>query len=156
MPNPEGRPLTPLFDRFSAKYKLNDETGCWDWIGGKRAGYGRIGSGGARGTILSAHRLSYEIHVGPIQDGLVLDHLCRNRACVNPKHLEPVSNRVNILRGQSVAALNSRKTSCSRGHPLADENLFKQANGARGCVECRRIIARATARRRRARMRDEN
>ena len=73
--------------------------GCWLWTGGRRGGYGRIKLA-ETGTV-DAHRLSYEHHIGPIPDGLVIDHLCRNRSCINPAHLEPVTTAENIRRGEA-------------------------------------------------------
>lgn len=105
--------------------------GCWEWTGAKNAG----GYGVCRGQ--QAHRASYELLVGPIPAGLQLDHLCRNRACVNPDHLEPVTRKVNILRGEGVAAKNARKTHCLNGHELTGHNLI-QHKGGRECRACAR------------------
>ncbi len=87
-----------LEERFWRKVVKTD--GCWIWLGFlSDTGYATIKSGGRHGSMLRAHRLSYEIHVGPIPDGLQIDHLCANRYCTNPKHLEPVSSLENIRRG---------------------------------------------------------
>jgi hypothetical protein len=86
---------------------------------------------------LLAHRVSYERYVGPIPEGAHLDHLCRNRACVNPEHLEPVSVQTNILRGVSPSAVNAAKTECLRGHPFDDENTYVCPAGKRRCRACK-------------------
>lgn len=108
---------------------------CWLWRGELRKGYGRVLFGGGR---LSAHRVVYEMEVGPIPEGLVIDHLCRNHACVNPEHMEPVTQRVNVLRGVAPAAANARKTHCLRGHAFDDENTYPVRVGGRGCRACDR------------------
>ncbi len=86
-----------------------------------------------------AHRIAYEVYRGPIDTGLSIDHLCRNRACINPCHLETVTTRVNLMRGVGLAATNSRKTECKRGHPFTPENTYTVNNGRgwRGCRICR-------------------
>ena len=94
----------------------------------------------------AAHRVMYELFVGPIPEKLQLDHLCRNRPCFNPKHLEPVTARENLLRGETHAAINASKTHCKRGHAFTPENTIDCGNG-RGCRECGRIRAREYARR---------
>lgn len=82
--------------RFNAKYLIN-ENGCWDWNAAKDGrGYGVFKF---NGKIRKAHRVSYEMHVMEIPEGLVVDHLCGNKSCVNPEHLEPVTQHENVLRG---------------------------------------------------------
>jgi hypothetical protein len=124
-------------------------TGCWLWTGTTgRDGYGKIGVKRADGTwrSLRAHRVSYEIHVGPIPDGLHLDHLCRNRRCVRPDHLEPVTNRVNSLRGAGACAVNAVKTHCRRGHEYTPANtitkLTKYGTPGRECRTCAELLRR--------------
>lgn len=135
-------------DRFAEKVALTDG-GCIVWIGGLNGvGYGQFYRGkrfrGDTGKTY-AHRWSYEYHVGPIPEGLELDHLCRNPACVNPEHLEPVTPQVNKLRGTSPAAIHARKTHCPAGHPYAGTNLYVYpTTGIRRCRECgRQQAARA-------------
>lgn len=99
------------------------------------------------GRATTAHRAMYEILVGPIPDGLQLDHLCRNRSCFNPKHLEPVTCRENLLRGNTHAATNAKKTHCIRGHAYDATNTILLATGGRACRECGRIRAKEYARR---------
>lgn len=121
---------------------------CWLWTAALHNGYGSFYLPGA-GT-RRAHRIAYEALVGPIPEGLTLDHLCRNRGCVNPAHLEPVTNKENILRGVGITAENARKTHCVNGHPLEGYNLMFQPGGRR-CRECFRRIQKIRKRRARAR-----
>jgi hypothetical protein len=125
--------------RWAIKVQLpTDPGGCWEWVGGKNGacyGYGHIW---IKDKWLKAHRVGYEMFVGPIPRGLELDHLCRNRACVNPSHLEPVSRRTNNNRGRSQSALNSRKTHCARGHEFTQENTYYRPTGGRPGRHCRR------------------
>jgi hypothetical protein len=91
------------------------------------------------GKVLLAHRVSYELVKGPIPEGLHLDHLCRTPLCVNPDHLEPVTHRENLLRGNTFAARNAAKTHCVQGHELTPDNLYLRKDRiGRMCMTCRR------------------
>lgn len=109
---------------------------CWTWRGNILPhGYARFRDDVGRWSYV--HRFSYERFVGPIPDGLTIDHLCRNRACSNPAHLEAVTDRVNVLRGTGPSARNARKTHCDNGHSY-DEDSYMTAKGWRVCRICRR------------------
>jgi hypothetical protein len=124
-------------DRFVSKLDAHSDDGCWLWCGNKGAGYGRFW---ANGDFIGAHRQAYGWLIGPIPDGLHIDHLCRTPACVNPRHLEPVLPKINYLRGFGAAAINARKTHCKYGHKLAGENLRVYPDGHRECKTCRRRL----------------
>lgn len=116
------------------------ETGCWEWLRSRTPeGYGRwVVDGRER----KAHRVAYELYVGSIPDGLELDHVCRNCACCNPAHLEPVTHRENLLRGNSPSAQAARKTHCSNGHEFDDANTRIGRSGRRECRACERERSR--------------
>lgn len=134
--NPTGYRSRPSTDeRFWAKVNRPAGTeGCWRWTGMlDGSGYGRFII--KKPKVVPAHRYAYELLVGQIPAGLQLDHLCRNRACVNPAHLEPVTNQENTLRG-----LRGRMvTSCAHGHEYTETNTIHRPNGRRGCRECSRL-----------------
>ena len=110
-------------------------------------GYGQFWDGT---RLVRAHRFAYEQIVGPIPDGLQLDHLCRVRSCVNPAHLEPVTCQVNLLRGTGASARNAIKTHCPQGHAYGDFNTYIRPEGWRRCRECHRAEERMGKARRNA------
>lgn len=135
----------PAIERFREKIAPGPN-GCIEWTGGLNGvGYGQFYGGrtslGQTGKTY-AHRWSYEHFVGPIPEGLHLDHLCRNRKCVNPEHLEPVTIRENLLRGVGPSAIHAQKTECPAGHPYSGDNLYTHpAKHQRFCRECGRLHA---------------
>lgn len=119
-----------LPERIRVKIDMADD--CWLWTAAKdRHGYGRVRWEGLSSAM--AHRVVYELLVGPIPGGLTLDHLCRTPSCVKPAHLEPVTLRENILRGDSPSARHAQKTHCPHGH----EYDYIDPRGARQCRRCR-------------------
>lgn len=137
--SPKAVPIEIRFWKYVDKHGPN---GCWVWTGHRyQAGYGKVKIGRDNH---GAHRVSYELLVGPIPEGLQLDHLCRNRACVNPDHLEPVTCRENLLRGTGPSAINARKTHCKRGHEFTEENTYRYGPDLRFriCRKCRLLMER--------------
>ena len=129
-----------LHRRLAARLVSDPETGCINWTGAlSRDGYGLIKEGGRGSTNLGTHRLAYEIANGAVPAGLVLDHLCRNRRCCNPEHMEIVTRRENTLRGESPAARHAKQTQCKRDHAFTPDNTYVTPNGRRNCRACRRL-----------------
>lgn len=122
--------------------KVEKSEGCWNWTASTDEGYGVFHDNRRK---LSAHRWSWLHHGGVIPDGFQLDHLCRNRRCVRPSHLEAVLPRDNTHRSPvAVAAVNARKTVCSRGHPLSGDNLYEYpGRKKRDCRSCWQMRAEA-------------
>ncbi len=143
----------PPFTRFVEKIKINPITHCWEWQGTKsHLGYGQFRADGRRdigngrkGTLSSPHRFAYTALVGPIPEGKEIDHLCRNRACCNPDHLEAVTHQENAARGDAFGKKSGkwkprpRPTHCKRGHEYTPENTHHLPSGSIACRACNRI-----------------
>lgn len=142
MPYRYGVRSTAPFEERLARFVIPEpNSGCWLWIGATSSGgYGQFQESPNPKKKVSAHRASYEYFVGPIPPGMQIDHLCRVRCCVNPAHLEPVTNRENGLRGNS-GLINRSKTHCRKGHPFEAWNLIPRflRKGQRVCLTCERI-----------------
>lgn len=142
----------PEKERFLGKINATSgSSDCWEWRGAPiSSGYGQFVPNrtvsGQRAKPILAHRYSYELFVAPIPEGLYIDHLCRNKMCVNPAHLEPVTQAENVRRGVSIHAHNSRKTHCKWGHEFTPENVIqvtaKSGNPGRLCRECHTLRGR--------------
>lgn len=152
---------TSLIQRFWSFTDRRGPDDCWPWIGSIHpTGYAHLK---VQGRNVKAHRLGYELLVGPIPNGLTLDHLCHtrdskcaggdtclHRRCVNPAHLEPVAQRINALRGRSQPAINATKTHCSKGHPYDESNTYINPNRTgRTCRICNNAAQRAYQQRKR-------
>jgi hypothetical protein len=138
----EGVGCDPLKDQVLRQKVLRQSRstidGCWFWEGPLTSDgrYGRLNV--PRLGEQMAHRVAYRIFVGEIPEGLTLDHLCGVTRCVNPAHLEPVTMRENVLRGNAPSAQNARKTCCLRGHEFTQDNTYRFPDGRRGCRRCRK------------------
>ncbi len=149
-----GTPHIPKGQRNSAErcklyYVKTMESGCWVWTGKiAKNGYGCVTFDYKS---MGAHKFFYEQTKGAVPKGLHLDHLCRNKACVNPDHLEPVTCRTNTVeRGRGPSAINARKVVCLRGHPLSGDNVYLTKKGQRYCKTCSRARGKEHLARKRA------
>lgn len=138
-------PRGTLEERFWRKVVSEPNNGCWLWIGAIRRGYGCLYN---IDKVEQAHVVAWKLYRGPVPEGLELDHLCRVKNCVNPDHLEPVTRKVNLLRGVGVPAVNARKTHCPYGHEYTEENTRRVPNG-RNCRICHNAAQRAYKKRKR-------
>jgi hypothetical protein len=139
-----GAMANPLPLGFWNKVRALDN-GCWEWTGARSSGgYGSVGLWDGRRVIgKKAHRLAFESFRGAILPGLTIDHLCRFTSCVNPMHLDAVPHRVNILRGQGIAARNLAKTHCVRGHARWRSRLNRRGRYVqRFCIDCHTLRER--------------
>jgi hypothetical protein len=130
-----GRPPVPEITRFTPKYTVDPTTGCWNWTAGiDKDGYGKFYfDGDVSGK---AHRFAYKHFVGPLVDGLTIDHKCRNRRCVNPDHLQQITGLHNTMIGEGPGPINLRKTHCPKGHEYSPENTYVDKRGYRYCRQC--------------------
>ncbi len=127
--------MKSLLDRFNEKWESVPESGCWIWIAAcDSSGYGAIG---VNYSMKGAHRVSYELFIRAIPDGMQLDHVCRVRCCVNPNHLESVTQLENVRRGNS-GKFYADKTHCPQGHPYSGDNLCIEKGGGRRCKICKK------------------
>lgn len=144
---PEKVPASVLM-RFVAKVgSAEPGSTCRHWQASvDRNGYGRFK---LNGRMALAHRVAYQFFIGPVPAGACLDHLCRNRSCVNPLHLEPVSGSENTLRGGGPTAQNAARTQCINGHPFDESNTYTQGGRRRQCRTCNAAAVRRLAERKR-------
>lgn len=133
-------------DRLATRIVINPQSGCWEWSLHKdKDGYGNVS---VNGKTRRAHVVSYETFRKQIPSGLVVDHLCRNRGCINPEHLEPITNRVNVIdRAIGIIAENAKKTHCKYGH---DTLVLDPKINKRRCKTCQRIRWEAVNKRKKA------
>ena len=141
--------------RFWAKVDIARDDECWHWKASRGGDYGQFN---IEGKPMKAHRVAYELSVGRIPDGLVLDHLCKNRICVNPHHMEPVTPRENVMRGdlevsrQAVIRYWRERTHCANNHELTQENIYSAPGrpNSRACRTCRREATKRSEQKRKA------
>lgn len=144
-----------LIPRLESRVRVDPVTGCWRWLGTiNQDGYAHVY---ALGRTRRAHILFYELFVGPVPEGLDLDHVaargCLYRDCVNPEHLEPVTRRENNRRGKLGRGenANAAKTACVHGHHFTEANTYMHTGGKRGCRTCRNAAQRRYGQGRRSR-----
>ena len=130
-----------LKPRLMKRLSIGGLDACWEWKGAKSRGYGQIWNKDRNAQV---PRVAYTLWRGEIPTGLEPDHLCRNHACANPRHLELVTGRENVLRGIGPTAINARKTHCKRGHEFTPENIYRRPGAPEGreCLTCKRFYHR--------------
>lgn len=132
--------LEQIKQKILSKILIDPNTECWLWQGyADRDGYARIEVIGGKNKFV--HRLSYEAFTGSIPEGMSIDHICKNRGCCNPKHLQQLSIKENILRGDGASSKNNKKTHCNEGHEFSAENTYINNRSARVCKTCAKISA---------------
>lgn len=133
-------PFFADLNRFHSKYKVNPKNGCWEWFSAFQGGYGVFS---IRDITYKAHRISLHLHLGTLDLNLYVDHICRNRKCVNPDHLREVDARTNVMENsQALALQNASKVQCYRGHSFDQDNTYVNPKGQRMCLICRTINSR--------------
>nr|WTB35078.1 HNH endonuclease [Streptomyces sp. NBC_00830] len=132
--------LTAQDEQRFWSYVSKTENGCWPWQGALDQGYGSFS---LKGTNLRAHRVAYTVARGELPEDKVLDHLCRNRPCVNPDHLELVTVQVNTLRGEGPSAQAAKATHCPQGHPYDEQNTWLERGRKRHCRTCNKLRQQA-------------
>lgn len=145
---------TRMVERFWSKVGMGPN-GCWVWLGScSTDGYGQLSTPHPQNSTVRAHRYGYELQVGPIPEGMHLDHLCRNIRCVRGDHLEPVTNRENIQRAAPFGTLGKgerNKTHCPLGHPYDEANTYiHKSTGGRRCRACNRVAMQKRTERKKA------
>jgi hypothetical protein len=143
-------PRKTLFARFWEKVEYDPNTQCWNWTAAKtKSGYADFS---VQGRSVRAARWLYGQMVAPVPADLTVDHLCSNRACVNPGHLEVVTRGENTMRAKTgITVLLAQRTHCVNGHEFTPENTYPRSDRGRGCCECRRLKNQAWRERSRAR-----
>ncbi len=134
----KSHPLPTNEERFFKKVKKTAY--CWEWLGCKNStGYGWFGM---NKEMFGAHRASYELFIEKIPKDMTIDHICRNRSCVNPKHLRIMTQKENNAIGDSPPAINARKTHCIRGHEFTVKNTYITTDSYRRCRICFNMLLR--------------
>lgn len=134
------RTYPPPIERFCQGIIIDPLTDCWIWVKHTSEGYGELR---VDGRLVRAHRFAYEYFRDPVPEGFELDHTCRNRACANPWHQEPVRHDENLKRSPiQISAINARKMYCKRGHKFTAENTYRTKDGNRECRTCKLLLQR--------------